>query len=255
MPAALAAGGNHAAWSASGELFVWKGEEPVAQPGAGRVEWLSPTPEAGVWLVLRRQDGRQMLSAGATPRAIDFTPKQAAFAADGGVFLLDSAGKLHAGEHLDGPYEPLEVAGEPAPISAIAVIPGTSRLLYGTARGRFGWIDPTNHKNMPAGSVEGAVVSIAATREDRAVVVADAGGGVALMDLETGLRTPLFGIPGSPASCALDSASGFVGCTTTSGEMWRLALDTTPLGFSAVPEEPLDPKTRPFDSWRGLGSD
>jgi len=101
---------------------------------------------------------------------------------------------------------------------------------------------------------DSVIVSLAPTRDDRAIVAADAHGGVTLVDLETGLGAALFGIAGSPASCALDPAGGFIGCATARGERWRLLLDTAPLGFSAAPEDPLDPETRPFDSWRGLGS-
>jgi serine/threonine protein kinase len=257
-PLAVGAAGNRAAWVASGELAVYGGEKVTLERGSGAVEWLSPTPEDGVWLVTRRLGERRTLSVvGRTnappPVTLAAAPRLVSFGGDGAVYLLDSAGKLYEARALEGPYDSVLVS-DVAGLSAVAAASGSHLLLYGTESGQLGTLDPSTGKATTAARREGAIVSITSTREDRAVVVSDSLGKVALVDLETGMQTPLFGIGATPATCALDQASGFVGCGVAQGATWRLALDTTPLGFSVAPEDPLDPKTRPLAGWRGLGT-
>ncbi len=258
---AVSPGGGQVAWvSSAGHLVSWNGERALEDESSSAIEWLSATPEVGVWLSAERRNEKRVLRIsgrrGAAPEPVvaSFEPKLVAFAADGRTLLLDAQGALHEAHAVEGPYE-RGVSLEPTQkLTAMTFSAGADRLIVGTAQGRVGLLDVTSGKLSFVGTLPGAISAVAALREDRALIAADVRGNVALVDLETASQLVVFGSAGSAISAALYPASGWVGFSTPRGDAWRLALDTTPLGFSAAPEDPLDPKTRPFTSWRGLGA-
>ncbi len=259
-PVAVSSGASHFAWTnAGGQLVSWNGEHAVVDTASSGVEWLSATPEAGVWLSVERRGERRVLrlsgrkGAAPEPQPLAFVPKLAAFAPDGRVVLFDEQGALHEARALEGPYERGLALDPQEKLTALTFSASGDRLLAGTAQGRVGELDPKTGRVKAAGSLAAAVSAIAPLREDRALVAADARGNALLIDLETASQLVLFGVPGAPLAAALYPATGAVGFTTPRGDAWRVALDTTPLAFSAAPEDPLDPKTRPLPSWRGLG--
>ncbi|HEV8247250.1 MAG TPA: hypothetical protein VGP93_15840, partial [Polyangiaceae bacterium] len=227
---AVGAGASHVAWRAGpGRVVAWDGTRFSEYASAGSVSSVSATPEPGVWLLLRQNGEQRKLSvAGRSDAApsevtLSFTPKLVAFADGGRSFLLDTEGKLYEGRALDGPYENVRSPQGGQDVTAMAIAPGGERIAFGTAHGGLSWLEPGSGRSAPFGNLGAAVNAMTFTREERAVVVSDAAGGVTLFDIETATATPLFGIAGLAASSALDAATGWIGFGTVRGDLWRQA--------------------------------